>query len=86
VTKNWPNDCRVGCKSPSNLLEHIGIDGDLEEELKQFERVFERDEIVDLKITDYIFEVHYFVQKRFKKISKKNIENFEIQLVRTKLL
>ncbi len=48
VTKNWPNDYRVGCKSPSKLLEDIGIDGDLEEELKQFEGVFERDEIVDL--------------------------------------
>ncbi len=43
MTKNWHNDCRVGWKSPSNLLEHIGIDGDLEEELKQFEGVLERE-------------------------------------------
>jgi len=48
VNKNWPNDYRIGCKSPSNLLELIGIDAKLEEELEQFERAFEKDEIVDL--------------------------------------
>jgi len=48
VNKNWLNDCRIGCKSPFNLLELIGIDANLEEELEQFERAFERDEIVDL--------------------------------------
>ncbi len=48
VIKNWHNNCRVGYKSPSNLLEHIGIDGDLEEELKQFDGIFQRDEFVDL--------------------------------------
>jgi hypothetical protein len=44
VNKNWPNDCRVGCKSLPNLLELIGIDVNLKEELEQFER----DEIVNL--------------------------------------
>jgi hypothetical protein len=48
VNKNWPNDCKVSCKSPLNLLEHIGIDVDLEEELEQFEKGFEKYEIVDL--------------------------------------
>jgi hypothetical protein len=48
VNKNWPNNCRVGCKSLSNLLGLIGIDAHLEDELEQFERAFERDEIVDL--------------------------------------
>jgi hypothetical protein len=33
VNKNWPNDCRIGCKSPSNLLKFIGIDANLKEEL-----------------------------------------------------
>ncbi len=42
------NDSRVGCKYPSNLLKLIGIDVDLEKELEQFERTFERDEIVNL--------------------------------------
>jgi hypothetical protein len=37
VNKNWPNDCRVGCKSPPNLLKLIGIDANLEEQLEQFE-------------------------------------------------
>jgi hypothetical protein len=40
-------DCRVGCKSPSNLLELIEINVNLEEELEQFKKAFERDEIVD---------------------------------------
>jgi hypothetical protein len=48
VNKNWLNDCRIGCKSPFNLLELIGIDANLEEELEQFERAFERDGIVAL--------------------------------------
>jgi hypothetical protein len=48
VNKNWLNDCRIGCKSLFNLLELIGIDANLEEELEQFEKAFERDEIVNL--------------------------------------
>ncbi len=50
-SKQWTstiNHCRVGYKSPSNLLKFIRIDADLEEELEQFEGVFERNEIVDL--------------------------------------
>ncbi len=48
VNKNWLNDCRAGCKSSTNLLELIGIHVDLEKELEQFEKAFERDEIVNL--------------------------------------
>ncbi len=48
ISKNWPSDPRIGCKSPSSLVEFIGIDGDLEEELEKFESYFERDEVVDL--------------------------------------
>jgi hypothetical protein len=40
-------DSRIGLKSPSSLIELIGIDAYLEEKLKQFEGAFERDEIVD---------------------------------------
>jgi hypothetical protein len=47
VKKNRPNDCRVGCKSPSNLLELTWIDAYLDE-LEQFEGAFKRDEIVNL--------------------------------------
>jgi hypothetical protein len=48
VNKNWPNECRVSCKSPFNLLKLIRIDEDLKEELEQFGGAFERDEILDL--------------------------------------
>ncbi len=48
VNKNWPNDCRVNCKPPSNLLEFIGMYENLKNELEQFEGAFERREIVDL--------------------------------------
>jgi hypothetical protein len=33
VSKNWPHDARVGCKSPSNLVEFIEMDEQLEKEL-----------------------------------------------------
>ncbi len=26
VSKNWPNDLRIGCKSPSNVLEFLEMD------------------------------------------------------------
>ncbi len=48
MNKNWPNDCRVGYKSPFNLFKFIRIDADLEEELEQFEGAFEINEFVDL--------------------------------------
>jgi len=33
VNNNWFNDPRIGCKSPSNLLEFLQRDMDLKEEL-----------------------------------------------------
>ncbi len=45
VNKNWPNDSRIGCKPPSNLLEFLERDMDLEEE---FEGEFEKDEVVEV--------------------------------------
>ncbi len=51
MNRSWPNDYKVGCKSQcSNLIELIGIDGDSEKELAQFEGAFERDEIVNIYI------------------------------------
>jgi hypothetical protein len=41
VNKNWPNDCRVGCKSLSNLVELIKTAFDIKEKLKEFEGAFE---------------------------------------------
>jgi hypothetical protein len=37
VNKNWPNEPRIRCKSPSNLVEFIKPNGDLEKESEQFE-------------------------------------------------
>jgi hypothetical protein len=48
VNKIWPNDFRIRYKFPSNLLEFLERDIDLEEELKEFEREFERDEVVEM--------------------------------------
>ncbi len=45
INKNWPNDPIIGCKSPSNLLEFLERDVDLEEEFEKFKGEFEREEI-----------------------------------------
>ncbi len=45
VSKNWPIDARVGCKSLSDLIEFIEMDEQLEEELQEFEGQFEWEEI-----------------------------------------
>jgi hypothetical protein len=50
VSKNWPNDSKVGCKASSNLVHITEMDGDLEEELEQLEDDFERDEVFELKM------------------------------------
>jgi hypothetical protein len=47
VSKKWPNDPRVG-SFPTNLVELIEVDVELEEELEEFEGSFDRDEIVDM--------------------------------------
>jgi hypothetical protein len=48
VSKNWPNDPRVGCNSPFGLIELIEADVTLEEELEQYENEFEQNELLDL--------------------------------------
>ncbi len=48
VNKNWPNDFRIGCKFPSNLVEFLEKDVYLKEELEKFEGEFERDEVVEV--------------------------------------
>ncbi len=48
VTKNWPSDPKVGCNSPSSLIELIEADFALEEELEQYEDEFEWDELLHL--------------------------------------
>jgi hypothetical protein len=48
VSKNWPNDTRVGCKSLSDLIEFIEMNEQLEEELQEFESQFEWEEIFNI--------------------------------------
>jgi hypothetical protein len=48
VSKNWPNDPRIGCKPPSSLVDFIESDLSFEEEFEEFEGAFERDEVVEL--------------------------------------
>ncbi len=43
MSKNWPNDLRIGCKSPSSLADSIESNLNLEEKFEEFERTFERD-------------------------------------------
>ncbi len=39
--QNWLDDLRISCKSPYKLVKFIKIDGNLKEELKEFEGAFE---------------------------------------------
>ncbi len=45
VGKNWPNDPKVSCKPPFNLLKLLENYLDLQ---KEFESSFEQDESVDI--------------------------------------
>ncbi len=48
MKKTQPNDLKLGCKSPSNLIEFIQTYGDIKKELENFEGVLKRDEVVEL--------------------------------------
>ncbi len=48
VSKNWPSDHKVSCKSPFSLIKFIDMDGDLKEKLEKFNCSFELDEVVDM--------------------------------------
>jgi hypothetical protein len=48
MNKNLPSDLRVDWKSLCNLVEVIQKDLKLKEELKEFERVFEEEEVLDI--------------------------------------
>jgi hypothetical protein len=47
VSKNWPNNPRVG-SFPTNVIELVEVDVQFEEELEEFEGSFDRDEMVDM--------------------------------------
>ncbi len=46
--KNQPNNPRIDCKSPSNLVQLIEKDLDFEEELENFEGSFKQDELLNI--------------------------------------
>jgi hypothetical protein len=48
VSQNWHNDPRLGCKTPSNFVKFIEKDKIIEEELEEFEREFEKEDIEDM--------------------------------------
>jgi hypothetical protein len=48
VSKNWPNDPREGCNSPSSLIELIEFGATLAEKLDEYEREFSKDENLKL--------------------------------------
>jgi len=50
VNKNWFNDPRIGCKSPSSLIELIETNVILKEELEEFEIIFEKVEVIEFLI------------------------------------
>jgi hypothetical protein len=50
VNKNWPNDLKIGCKSPSSLVKLIETSVNLKEKFKKFEGTFEKDEVMEFFI------------------------------------
>jgi hypothetical protein len=48
VNKNWPKDPKIRCKSPSNLMEFLEKNVDLQEDLEEFKGEFEKDEVVQM--------------------------------------
>ncbi len=49
INKNWPNDPRIGWKSPSNLVKFLERDVDLKEEFEEFEGEFEKCKLLKSK-------------------------------------
>jgi hypothetical protein len=49
INKNWPNDPRIGWKSPSNLVKFLERDVDLKEEFEVFEGEFEKGKLLKSK-------------------------------------
>jgi hypothetical protein len=48
VNKNWLNELNVSCTSPSNLMELIERNIDLEKNLEKIRGAFVQDEILEI--------------------------------------
>jgi len=60
VSQNWPNDPRLGCKTPFNFVDFIEKDKIIEEELEEFEGEFKREKIVDMNFLYWITFFFHF--------------------------
>jgi hypothetical protein len=54
MNKTWLNDAKVCCQTLSNLVELITFEMHLENELDEFERSFEQDELKKRLILCYL--------------------------------
>ncbi len=68
MNNNWPNDAKVGCKAPSNLLDLIVFELNIKYEFDEFEDSFEQNELKEdfyfyFFWSFYIFEIcdHIFL-------------------------
>jgi hypothetical protein len=50
MSKIWPNNLKVGCKSPFSLVEFIDMYENLKKILKQFEGEFEKYEVSEFRM------------------------------------
>jgi hypothetical protein len=48
VSKNWPNDPRISCKSFSRLANLIESDFNFKIKLEEFEKTFKNDDVLEL--------------------------------------
>ncbi len=63
IDKNWPNDPRTGCKSPSNLVGFLEKDVDLEKELKSLKVNLKGMKLLKCKTS--IIKILFSVEKLF---------------------
>jgi hypothetical protein len=65
MSKNWPNDARVGCKAPNNLIDLINFESNLKFELDEFESSFEQDELKEDQLNSFCLVYLWNVIKHF---------------------
>jgi hypothetical protein len=69
VDQNWPNDPRIGCKSPSSLVDFIESDLNLEEELN---KLLKGTKLWSCKFSIIVFQISMYFKVKFILIDKEN--------------
>ncbi len=64
MNKKWPNDPRIDCKPPSNLVELIKKDLKFEEELENFKVLWSGMNLWTLKNVSKIYLILMFIKKK----------------------